>query len=288
MEGEHTIYLSSSGNKDIFPDNIPSRFTNRLSSPILLDSNINYEIGLVSILYPDQYYGVVANNPAYDINVYTSQKRKSDGKEFIKHHIVKVNKNIVAGNIQKLIQLINSNLIKSLKIHYYDLYQFLFSDQKIISWNEEEDKAEIHFNKVSDEHIDHIGDIQRISLRVNYGLASILGFRSDTEYVILDKYETIGNKLLSYHPPSPKCGVDYIYLYTDIIHPTNFAGQLINILDCFTLNNGGNKGIHNTVYKPLNVHVLDQISIIITDQQGRHIQFTEDSTVTLLLHIRPR
>ena len=42
-----------------------------------------------------------------------------------------------------------------------------------------------------------------------------------------------------------------MYLYTDIIQPTNFGNQLVNILDCFTLDNGGNKGIHNTLCKPL-------------------------------------
>ena len=68
----------------------------------------------------------------------------------------------------------------------------------------------------------------------------------------------------------------------------NFGSQLVNILDCFTLDNGGNKGIHNTLYKPLKNSYIDQISIMISDQNGRKINFKEDSTLTCVLHIRPK
>ena len=89
-------------------------------------------------------------------------------------------------------------------------------------------------------------------------------------------------------PINEKLGVDYMYLYTDIIQPSNFGSQLVNILDCFTLDNGGNKGIHNTLYKPLKNSYIDQISIIISDQNGKKINFKEDSTLTCVLHIRPK
>ena len=61
MEREHTIYLTSTGNLDIFPNNNPCRFINCLAAPITLDPNYDYEIGLVSILYPNEYYAIVGN-----------------------------------------------------------------------------------------------------------------------------------------------------------------------------------------------------------------------------------
>ena len=82
--------------------------------------------------------------------------------------------------------------------------------------------------------------------------------------------------------------MDYIYLYTDIIQPSNFGGQLVNILDCFSLQNGGNRGIHNSIYKPLNTSFIDQVSIIVTDQKARPIYFVEDATVACVIHIRPK
>ena len=54
MEREHTVYLTSTGNIDIFPNNNPCEFVNRLSAPITLDPKYEYEIGLVSILYPNE------------------------------------------------------------------------------------------------------------------------------------------------------------------------------------------------------------------------------------------
>ena len=61
MEREHTIYLTSTGNLDIFPNNNLCRFINSLAAPITLDPNYDYEIGLVSILYRNEYYAVLGN-----------------------------------------------------------------------------------------------------------------------------------------------------------------------------------------------------------------------------------
>ena len=60
-EREHTVYLTSTGNIDIFPNNNPCEFVNRLFAPITLDPKYEYEIGLVSILYPNDYYAIVGN-----------------------------------------------------------------------------------------------------------------------------------------------------------------------------------------------------------------------------------
>ena len=131
------------------------------------------------------------------------------------------------------------------------------------------------------------GDIENVMMTMCEGLANVLGFHSNTMYNIHgDDHEMVSN--ISSTPINEKLGVDYMYLYTDIIQPSNFGSQLVNILDCFTLDNGGNKGIHNTLYKPLKNSYIDQISIIISDQNGRKINFKEDSTLTAVLHIRPK
>ena len=61
MERDHNIYLTSTANLDIFPNNNPCRFINCLAAPITLDPNYDYEISLVSILYPNEYYAIVGN-----------------------------------------------------------------------------------------------------------------------------------------------------------------------------------------------------------------------------------
>ena len=281
MCSDHTVYLTSSGSRELFPDNTPGRFINRLSSPIMLDNNTDYEVGLISILYPDQYYAILANDEEYAIAVHTSQKMINTSL------IVDMKQNILAGDIGKIIKTVNSNLLEYLKAHFHSFYPHLFSKhEKILKWNEIEGRVEINC-KLGDSKNKIVKDIEKITINLKPGLANILGFPVDAEYTI---YSKIQQKRIckSPMPPSPRCGVDYIYMYTDIIQPINFGGQLVNVLDCFTLQNGGNKGIHNSVYKTLNTRFIDQISIFISDQKGRHIHFLEDTTLTCVLHIRPK
>ena len=94
------------------------------------------------------------------------------------------------------------------------------------------------------------GDTENVMIHIGEGLADVLVFHSNTAYPIYgDDYER--SNTISTTPINDKLGVDYMYLCTDIIQPMNFGNQLVNILDCFTLDNGGNKGIHNQLYKPL-------------------------------------
>ena len=282
MATDHILYLTSNGNLDIFPENNPANFINRLPTPIVLENNIEYEVGLVSILYPEEYYGILAEDDFYNITVYTYQDTIG-----ISSLSVKLHQNILAGDLAKIVKIVNNNLTSYLKVHYQNKYKVIFTSNKILQLNNDESKIEIKcINKVHTEKI--IRGINKITLKINRGLAQILGFKSNVEYTIFNNKK--GNNTIHKSPinPSSRCGVDYIYLYTDIIQPSNFGGQLVNILDCFSLQNGGNRGIHNSIYKPLNTHFLDQISIKVRDQYSRPVFFVEESTLTCVIHIRPK
>ena len=284
MTGDHIIYLTSSGSRDLFQENNPAKFINKLSSPIILDSNTEYEVGLISILYPDQYYAVVANDPAYNIEIIAV---KDMGVRVQSELVMKIPKNILAGDIKTIIEIINELFLGYVQSFSRSYFPYLFSENEgVFRWNEDERNIEI-IRKHGDLREIAAGRFVDISLRFKSGLATIFGFKNDHLYNIYNVHGIVENHKSSF-PPSPRCGVDYIYLYTDVIQPTNFGGQLVNILDCFTLQNGGNKGIHNCIYKPLNTSFIDQISIFITDQKGRSIQFAEGSTLTCALHIRPK
>ena len=282
MAGDHIIYLTSSGSRNLFPDNNPGNFTNRLPTPIILDNNVEYEVGLVSILYPDQYYAIQAESEKFNIRVYTYQKKI--GKTLL---TVKIHKDILAGNMKKIVKLVNENILEYMKIHFFDIFPHLFEkEDKIFRWNEDERRVEI-LSKKADSDLNVTDDIKSITMQLNPGLADLLGFSTHSHYNIYSQRRP-KSVTKSSMPPSPRCGVDYIYLYTDIIQPSNFGGQLVNILDCFSLQNGGNKGIHNSIYKPLNTTFIDQISIMVRDQKARPIHFIEDSTILCVIHVRPR
>ena len=289
MTGDHIIYLTSSGSKDLFKENNPAKFINKLSTPIILDSNTEHEIGLVSILYPDQYYAVVANDPDYNIELKIIKQMNAIDRPIkaIGKLEIKSSKNILAGNMKTIIKIMNEIFFHHIKNYFHEFTPHLFSkNENIFRWNKDERKVEIIRNH-GNLRDPAAGGFMDISLKFKPGLASIFGFKNDFFYNIYN-VQGIRDAHKSSIPPSPRCGVDYIYLYTDIIQPSNFGGQLVNILDCFTLQNGGNKGIHNSIYKALNTSFIDQISIFITDQNGRSIHFAEESTLTCVLHIRPK
>ena len=283
MNGDHILYLTSTGCLDTYPNNNSDKFINRLTTPIVLENNVEYEVGLISILYPDQYYGLLANDDRYAIVVHTGQD-KLKIKNFTT--TVKLHQNILAGDLEKMVNIVNRKLMNYLKSYYSAIvYKRIFNQSNILKWNNEENRVEIH----SVEGKNYSGDISSIDIKLNSGLARVFGFNSNSLYNVFNSKKR-GTLLIHKSPitPSARCNVDYIYMYTDIIQPSNFGGQLVNVLDCFSLQNGGNKGIHNSIYKPLNTHFIDQISVMIRDQHARPIHFTEESTVTCVIHIRPR
>ena len=284
MEREHTVYLTSTGNRDIFPNNNPCEFVNCLSAPITLDPKYEYEIGLVSILYPNEYYGIVGNQYKNKITFYTKYR------ELPKIHTYSytIKNDILASDIERLLYCINNEIKLRLMVYFDVHYASVFSRGEIFYWDKYKRRVGVHYTgSCRSIETRRKGDIEHVTMAMGEGIADVLGFRTNSLYSIRgDDPETVST--ISTTPINEKLGVDYMYLYTDVIQPSNFGSQLVNILDCFTLDNGGNKGIHNTLYKPLKNSYIDQISIMISDQNGRKINFKEDSTLTCVLHIRPK
>ena len=71
MASDHMVYLSSMGCMKMYPRNKPCKFVNRLSTPIILDNDIDYEVGLVSIMYPIQYYAITSGDERFCIYIHT-------------------------------------------------------------------------------------------------------------------------------------------------------------------------------------------------------------------------
>ena len=172
---------------------------------------------------------------------------------------------------------------------YFDVhYAKVFGRGDILFWDKYKKRVGVHYTAgPRSTEARRKGDIEHATVAMGEGIADVLGFRTNGLYSIRgDDHEMIST--ISSTPINEKLSVDYMYLYTDVIQPSNIGDQLVNILDCFTLDNGGNKGIHDTLYKPLKNSYIDQISIMISDQNGRKISFKEDSTLTCVLHIRPK
>ena len=144
MEREHTIYLTSTGNLDTFPNNNPCRFINRLAAPITLDPNYDYELGLVSILYPNEYYAVVGNQYKNKLTFYTKFHEISK----LQKYSYTLQNSILAGDIEKLIYSIN-NEVKLRLMVYYDLrYAKVFGRGDIFYWDKYKNRVGMYYTPI--------------------------------------------------------------------------------------------------------------------------------------------
>ena len=95
----HVIYATSVSNMDLFPNNEPSAFENRLYNQLALDSKRTYEMCLQNILLPSAYYVIRSDDLESYIRVrimYLDAK----GTMSYKHSKFLPKTNILAGSIK--------------------------------------------------------------------------------------------------------------------------------------------------------------------------------------------
>ena len=179
MEREHTVYLTSTGNLDVFPNNNPCEFVNHLSVPITLDPNYEYEIGLVSILYPNEYYAIVGNQYKNKITFYT--KYREIAKIHIYSYIIK--NNILAGDIERLLYCINNEIKLRLMVYFDVHYAKVFGRGEIFYWDKYKRRVGVHYTG-GPRSIEtrRKGDIEHVTMAMGEGIANVLGFRTNSLY----------------------------------------------------------------------------------------------------------
>ena len=63
---------------------------------------------------------------------------------------------------------------------------------------------------------------------------------------------------------------------------------MVNLLAAVPMETAGGRDFRQVTYKSLNRTHLDTISIQVTDQKGRAINYAWEKTMVILLHIRPK
>ena len=94
---------------------------------------------------------------------------------------------------------------------------------------------------------------------------------------------------LKLSPDFRKKIVDTVMIYSDIVQPSiRLGGEVTNLLDIFTVDTQKTiyKQMARGIYKPLKHHLITQASILITDIDGRIIQFEKDAFTACELQIR--
>ena len=263
MDGGFVIHLASNGSRAYSLENTADVFTNQLQNPIHLDINEEYEIALVNIQTPKILNIISKKDDDCRIDLY-----KHDEKTIIKiaHFIPSMD--ITGNDIYMVEKMINKDFKDFIKKTFnLDLKgQFKFRrdhNRFTLKW------------KVEDEANG------KYCIVLGARLAHVLGFPSNT-------YIPINGELDAPAPTNSNGDIQYMVVYSDIVKPSHFAEQEVNVLDIFSVGMDGNRGFHNIIYKPLNTHRISSISIKLTDQAGRSLSFPRDSVSTCSLHIRKK
>ncbi len=105
---EHYLYLASLGNTDLYPLNQPHCFENRITPPIHLDPNKEYEVDLINCFYPKQFLGLVAGDYACKIEIWAIAH--ADQTRMYKLHTYTPRTSTEVGNTGYMVDVINIEL----------------------------------------------------------------------------------------------------------------------------------------------------------------------------------
>ena len=106
-----------------------------------MDPNYEYEIGLVSILYPNEYYAIVGNQYKNGITFYTKYREISKIHKY--SYIIK--NNILAGDIERLIYCINNEIKLRLMVYFDVHYAKVFGRGDIFFWDKYKKRVGVHY-----------------------------------------------------------------------------------------------------------------------------------------------
>ena len=306
------LYVSSIANHRTFPENTASNFENRIL-PIILDPNREYEVGLSNILFPKFFYCLRENDPDCGIQFHARIKQSDfDDYEYNFYNYLP-ERNIVSNfksayNIMSIIASVNHQMMKELRRIVDETYLQYFPYSEIIYYDPRLERAVINSLIVGPEEERLYSDI---FLQFSPHMALVLGFDSGYRYSVfhqgkgeessspppstvpLDSDAAFdpppARKIIAPHSVRADSGHDYLYVYSDIISPTRFGNQIVNILDAIPLpHDATSKGVNPIMYKPVNVSTIQSVAIKITNQNGNPIYFEDGHSVTCVLHIRPR
>ena len=298
------IYLSSIASGNTFPDNTSSEFENRIL-PVHLDPNREYEVGLSNILFPKYFYCIRGGDPNCGIDFYGRIKQSDFDDYDYKLYTYLPERNMISNfsekNIVSIARGINSQMMRELQVILGASYKDFFPYREIIYYDLDLERVVVNESIASPDDDRVYTDI---FITFAPHIAFILGFDPNFRYTVF--FQKFGEevpvtpeagkdlnqepiKLIAPHVARPDSGNDYLYVYSDVISPTRFGNQIVNILDAIPLpHDVTSKGVNPIMYKRVALSHIQSIAIKITNQNGRPIYFDDGHSVTCVLHIRPR
>ena len=283
MEKEQfVVHLSSNASLDIYPENKPYAFTNRLDEAIVLDANAEYEVALVNIHLPKDLMIIVENDYKSRIDVYGRTPGAKTGPVFIDTFLPTAS--IVGGDWFHAQKTVNGG--------FKEFFSRISGIEPRISGIEVAHL--LHYVKDKNRfRLSNVNLPTRVEYFIRFGSrsGSVFGFLPGEFYQIVEdakRQEREVKKTDAPLTPNFDGNVQSVVVYSDIVQSTLFGDQRVNVLDIFSLARDGNRGFHNVIYKPLSKNHLSEISIKLADQDGATPRFKPRCGLTCSLRFRKR
>lgn len=295
----YVIYAASNSDTDVFKNNAPNAFENRLHNQLPLDPNKAYEVCLKNIFLPPSYFAVRRNDPESFISVQllVSNKNLSDLSTVNTSFTLKSDI-LASDNCIELTTILNreiSTIFSKGSLSFIGpVLNYNFPDHGDVYMKYDSSINRIKFNAAFSEKLLKLfitkdGKlVVRISLSFGRNICKVIGAEVGKAYDIFIMNKPPNNRLFvqdtCYYHPRPGGRIDFLCVYCDKVQPTMFGNQIVNILDVVSFQSNVT---HRKLYKPLNTTNIDGISIRLTDQDGEPVYFEKDGCTIAVLHIRP-
>ena len=275
------VWVNSTANKQEYPGNESTAFTNVLGKPIV--DGDEYEVGLVNVLFPKNIYAIKKFDESWSIMFLTQYYTGSHltTSESVRYY---PNYNIKASTLEIFIDryaedvtkfLINQKFIRgTLKGNNIFDYQRL---RKVITFN-----RLIPYNQFAND--DSVTFVTKLKFMKKS--AKLFGFHPGEYFEIDDVMKSMGRPKLD----PLDFGMDVlsnIYIYTDIVTPSLVGNTEAGILDVVGVDSGSYKQNNYTIYHKLSKKNIESISMMFLQDTGAKVPFIEGAASTVCLHFRP-
>ena len=267
LQDNFTVYLTSRNSLEEYPFNKVSAFTNKIVPPIeLTASPDNYEVSLSSCILPFNGYSKILENENFKAMwEITKQVIDSNGNKKIVTHLEHI-----SFSVKQIINLSPSQIYKKFIESSKTTHELKYVEQMLEIYNNHLALTSRFVSKIIPRGV--WANILKISLIFNKNTKILFGFddshyilfHADSQYDNMPMTRTIfANKEINLNIEEP----NFILVYCDIIEPSRFGNQYLNLLDILPLGKSISLDRKHTKlsWKTLNKSIINEISIIIQD-----------------------
>ena len=267
------VYLYSESNKDTYKNNKGSRFTNVINPPLRLSDE--YNVAVENVIFKPRIICIPKNDEKYKIEL-IFRLHGADKVHLKIEYVPSID--VIGKDIQDIITLLSIDFKECLKSRYniltrnkvifaYDRNQkrARFSQLRLVSPAEAADAPAL-----KDKFVE-------ITWKFSPKICELLGIISPVQKTFLPVCDVTPKV------PDP---LECIYIYSDIVIASNYAGQSVHLLDIIPMEGTYSKSGTQTLYKTVSKNFLDTISIKMVDKHGEFIKFEEGIDVVIVLHFK--